>query len=72
MSRKEAAENWKSTWSFTEYRREHGRCWVCYGTGRSNKHKHKTCKVYKEDKWAYFQAHHENAPKEKRIEEWKK
>ena len=58
--------------SFTEYRREHGGCWVCYGKGRSHKHDHKTCKVYEEDKRAYFQAHPEKVPKEKRIDEWKK
>ena len=27
--------------SFTEYRREHGRCWVCYGKGQSHKHDHR-------------------------------
>ena len=43
--------------SFTEYRREHGGCWVCYGKGCSHKRHHKTCKVYEEDKRAYFQAH---------------
>ena len=58
--------------SFTEYRREDGGCWVCYGKGRSHKHDHKTCKVYEEDKRAYFQAHPEKVPKEKRIDEWKK
>ena len=58
--------------SFTEYRREHGGCWVCYGKGRSHKHDHKTCKVYEEHKRAYFQAHPENVFKEKRIDEWKK
>ena len=45
--------------SFTEYRREHGGCWVCYGKGRSHRHDHKTCKVYEEEKRAYFQAHPE-------------
>ena len=58
--------------SFTEYWREHGGCWVCYRKGRSHKHDHKTCKVYEEDKRAYFQAHPEKVPKEKRIDEWKK
>ena len=58
--------------SFTEYRREHGRCWVCYGKGRSHKHDHKTCKVYEEDKRAYFQDQPEKVTKEKRIDEWKK
>ena len=36
------------------------------------KHDHKTCKVYEEDKRAYFQAQPEKVPKEKRIDEWKK
>ena len=36
------------------------------------KHDHKTCKVYEEDKRAYFQAHPEDVPKEKQIDEWKK
>ena len=58
--------------SFTEYRRECGGCWVCYGTGRSQKQDHKTCKVYEEDKRAYFQADPEKVFKEKRIDEWKK
>ena len=57
---------------FTEYRREHGGCWVCYGKGQSYKHDHKTCKVYEEDKRACFQAHPEKVRKEKRIDEWKK
>ena len=43
-----------------------------YGKGRSHKHGNKTCKVYEEDKRAYFQAHPEKVPKEKRIDEWKK
>ena len=54
---------------FTEYRRNYGRCSVCYGKGRSHKHDHKTCKVYEEDKRAYFQAHPKKVPKEKRIDE---
>ena len=58
--------------SFTEYRREHGGCCVCYWKGRFHKHNHKTCKVYQEDKLAYFQAEPEKVPKEKRIDEWKK
>ena len=58
--------------SFTEYRREHDGCWVCYGKGRSHKHDHKTCKVYEEDKRAYFQVHPERVPKGKQIDEWKK
>ena len=31
--------------SFTEYRQEHGGCWVCHGKTRSHKHDHKACKV---------------------------
>ena len=58
--------------SFTEYRGEHGGCWVCYGKGRSDKHSHKTCKVYEEDKRAYFKAHPEKVPKEKWLDEWRK
>ena len=58
--------------SFIEYRREHGGCWVRYGKGRSHKHEDKTCKVYEEGKRAYFRAHPEKVPKEKRIDEWKK
>ena len=58
--------------SFTEYRREHGGCRVCYGKGQFHKHDHKTCKVYEEDKQAYFQANLEKVPKEKRIDERKK
>ena len=57
--------------SFTKYRQEHGPCWVCYGKGQSHKHNHKKCKVYEEDKRAYFQAHPEKVSKEKRIDEWK-
>ena len=57
---------------FTGYWREHGGCWVCYGKGRSHKHDHKACKVYEEEKRAYFQAPPEKVPKEKRIDEWKK
>ena len=55
--------------SFTEYRREHGGCWVGYGKGRSHNHDHKTCKGYEEDKRAYFQANPEKVPKQKRIDE---
>ena len=58
--------------SFTEYRREHGGCWFCYGKGQSNKHDHKTCKVYEEDKRAYLQADPEKVSKEKRIDGWKR
>ena len=42
------------------------------GKGDPNKHDHKTCKVYEEDKRAYFQAHPDKVPKEKRIDELKK
>ena len=58
--------------SVTAYRREHAGCWVCYGKVRSHKHDHKTCKVYEEDKRAYFQAHPEKVPNEKQIDELKK
>ena len=34
--------------SFTQYRREHSGCWLCYGKGRPHKNDHKTCKVYEE------------------------
>ena len=57
---------------FTEYQGKHGGCWGCYDKGRSHKHDHKTCKVYPEDKRAYFQGHPEEVPKKKRIDEWKK
>ena len=57
---------------FTEYRRNYGRCWVCYGKERSHKQDHKTCKVYEEDKRAYFEVRPEKVPKEKRMDEWKK
>ena len=55
-----------------EYRREHDGCWICYGKNLPHKHDHKTCKIYTEDKKAYFQAHPEKVPKEKRIEAWKR
>ena len=58
--------------SFKEYRREHDGCWICYGKNLPHKHNHKTCKIYAEDKKAYFQAHPEKVPKEKRIEAWKR
>ena len=58
--------------SFTEYRQEHSGCWLCYRNGRSLKHDPKTCKVYEDDKLAYFQPQPEELPKEKRIGEWKK
>ena len=58
--------------SFKEYRREHENCWICYGKNLPHKHDHKRCKIYAEDKKAYFQAHPEKVPKEKRIEAWKR
>ena len=61
-----------SSGCFTEYRREHAGGWVCFGKGQSHKDDHKTSKVYKEDKRAYFQAHPENVRKAKRSDEWKK
>ena len=57
--------------SFQEYQREHDGCWICYGKNLPHKYYHKTCKVYAEDKKAYFQAHPEKVPQEKRIEVWK-
>ena len=48
--------------SFTKYQREHGGCWVCYGKSRSQKHDHKKCRVYEEDKRANVQAHPEKVP----------
>ena len=57
--------------SFKEYRRGHNGCWICYGKNLPHKHDHKTCKVYAEHKKAFFQAHPEKVPKEKRIEAWK-
>ena len=29
--------------SFKEYRREHDRCWICYGKNLPHKHDHKMC-----------------------------
>ena len=58
--------------SFKECRREHDRCWICYGNNPPHKHDHKMCKIYAEDKKAYFQAHPEKVPKGKRIEAWKR
>ena len=54
------------------YRREHDECWICYGKNLLHKHDHTTCKIYAEDKKAYFQAHAEKVPKEKHIEAWKR
>ena len=53
---------------FKQYRREHDGCWIRYGKNLPHKHDHKTWKIYAEDKKAYFQAHPEKVPKEKRIE----
>ena len=58
--------------SFNEYRREHDGCWLCYGKNLPHKHDHKNCKIYAEDKKAYFQAHPDKVPNEKRIEAWKR
>ena len=58
--------------SFKEDRREHDGCWICYGKNLPHKHDHKTCKIYVEDKKAYFQANPEKVPKEKRIKAWKR
>ena len=54
---------------FKEYRWEHDGCWICYGKLLPHKHDNKTCKIYAEDKNAYFQGHPE---KEKGIEAWKR
>ena len=54
--------------SLEEYRRKHDGCSICYGKNLPHKHAHKTCKIYAEDKKAYFQVHPERVPKEKRIE----
>ena len=58
--------------SFKEYRRENDGCWICYGKNLPHKNDHKTCKIYAEDKKAYFQAHPQKVPKDKRIEAWKR
>ena len=57
--------------SFKEYRREHDGCYICYGKNLPHKHDRETCKIYTEDKRAYFQAHLEKVPKEKGIQAWK-
>ena len=46
--------------SLKEDWREPDTCWICYGT----------CKIYAEDKKAYFQAQPEKVPKEKRGGAW--
>ena len=56
--------------SFKEYRREHEGCWISYGKNFPHKYDPKTCKIYEEDKKAYFQAHPVKVPEEKRIEAW--
>ena len=58
--------------SFKEYRREHDGCWICYGGNLPHKHDDRRCKIYAEDKKAFFQAHPEKVPKDKRIEAWKR
>ena len=58
--------------SFKECRQEHDGCWICYRKKLRHKHDHKTCKIYAEDKKAYFQAHPEKVPKEKRREACKR
>ena len=57
--------------SFKEYRSQHGGCWVCYGKGNNHAHDHRQCKVYEADKKAYFAAHPEKKPNQKRIADWK-
>ena len=49
--------------SFKEYRRKHEGCWICYGKYLPEKHDHTTCKIYAEDKRAYYQARAERVPK---------
>ena len=58
--------------SFNVYRRDHDRCWIFYGKNLPHKHNHKKCKIYAEDKKAYFQARPDKVPKGKRIEAWKR
>ena len=58
--------------SSKEYRREHDGYWICYGKNLPHKHDQETCKIYAEDKKAYFKAHPEKVPKEKRMEAWKR
>ena len=57
--------------SFREYRSQHDSCWVCYGKGNNHAHDHRHCKVYEDDKKAYFAAHPDKKPKEQRIADWK-
>ena len=57
--------------SFREYRSQHDVCWVCYGKGNNHAHDHRHCRVYEDDKKAYFAAHPDKKPKEQRIADWK-
>ena len=54
--------------TFKEYRHNHDGCWICYWKNPPHKHAHNTCKIYAEDKKAYFEANTEKVPKEKRIQ----
>ena len=56
---------------FREYRSQHDGCWVCYGKGNNHAHDHRHCKVYEDDKKAYFAAHPDKKPKEQQIADWK-
>ena len=58
--------------SFKKYKQEHDGCCICYGKNLPHKHDHKTCKIYAENKRAYFQARPEKVPKERRIDAWKR
>ena len=58
--------------TFKEYRPQHDGCWICYGKNLPHKQNHKMCKIYAEDKKAYFQAHPKKVPKDKRMEPWKR
>ena len=58
--------------SFKEDRREHDRCSICYVKKLPEKQDHKKCKIYAEEKRAYFQAQPGKLPKGKRIEAWKR
>ena len=57
--------------SFREYRSQHDGCCVCYGKGNNHAPDHRHCKVYEDDKKAYFAAHPDKKPKEQRIADWK-
>ena len=58
--------------SSKEYWQEHDGCWICCGKNLPHKHDPKMCKIYAEEKKAYFQTHPEKVPKEKRMEAWKR